>query len=70
MIKKLISLEEHEKEFWKRHNLTKAGASVPCGIACPRCNDELLADTTITLTSNPSQTPVYCSKCKWKGSIH
>lgn len=70
MPKKLKSLEDHEKEFWKNYNSTSGSTAVPCGIACPECNAELLADYTISLTSNPPQTPVHCPKCPYKGSIH
>lgn len=70
MLKKLKSLEEHEKKFWEKYKFAADNAMKPCGIACPKCNTELLADYTIQFTSNPPQTPVRCPKCGYRGSIH
>lgn len=67
---KLKTLEEHEKEFQENYISPDELRRKPCGIACPECGAELLADYTTVLTSNPPQTPVYCPKCGWKGSIH
>ena len=66
--KDLITLEEHEQSFWE--NYGPITTSSPCGIKCPKCGAELQANYSISLTSNPPQTPVYCPKCKWSGSIH
>ena len=70
MPKKLKSLKSHEKEFQERHKFIAYGIATPCGIACPKCKTELMADYTISLTSNPPQTPVHCPKCDYRGSIH
>ena len=70
MLKKLKSLEEHEKEFWKKFRFMGDNTATPCGIVCPKCNTELQANYTIQLTSNPPQTPVHCPKCNYRGSIH
>ena len=70
MPKSLKSLKDHEKDFWERFNFIADSKETPCGIACPKCNAELMANYTIMLTSNPPQTPVYCPKCGYRGSIH
>lgn len=63
------TITEHEDNFWKTFKPIDNTAQ-PCGIACDECGTELLADYSICLTSNPPQTPVYCPKCGWRGSIH
>ena len=70
MPKELKSLEDHEKDFWERFNFVIDSKGVACGIECPKCKAELMADYTKQLCSNPPQTPVWCPKCKWRGSIH
>lgn len=65
--RKLKSIEEHNSEKFRAFEILNSGT--PCGVACPECGAELLADYTISLTSNPPQTPVRCPKCGWNGSI-
>ena len=71
MAENLISMDEwndkKSQDMWRFQERMKAD---PTGIACPKCGAELFADRTITLTSNPPQTPVSCPKCGYNGSIY
>ena len=64
------TLQEHEDEFWKNWKDIDPMKPKRCNIACPKCGDELFADYSIALTSYPPQTPVFCEKCGYRGSIH
>ncbi len=64
--KRLISLEDHERSFWERHNAPKHYFN---GLECPKCGKELEDNPNIVLTSYPPQTPIFC-ECGFKGSRH
>ena len=67
--KKLVSLEEHNKQAMKQaveeQELAKA---YPSGIACPKCGMELVENRTYVMTSFPPQTPVKCKACGFQGT--
>ena len=62
------TLEEHEAEFWKRYNPTVVESK--CGIACPKCGEELLEERGMILLTDPPQTEIHCEACGWRGSKH
>ena len=67
-IKKLISLEDHNKRAmdttWTGMN---SPTPVPNGIECPQCKSELYdSNPNIVLTSLPPQKNVHCS-CGYSG---
>jgi len=61
------SLTDHNREALERFNRPP---ELRNGIACPKCGAELRDDWTRVLTSEPPQTPVFCSApgCGFKGS--
>lgn len=66
---KLKSLDEHNSNARKIHWKINDNSSRPTnGIACPKCGEELLdSNPMMTLTSNPPQKNVKCSKCDYVG---
>ena len=69
--KKLESLEEHDKRWLDKYfSFTQKRRNMPCGVACPKCGTELLADRTRLLLSFPPQTPIHCPKCNYSGSMY
>lgn len=62
------TLQEHEDKFWRDYN--DPNEPQKCGVSCPKCGEQLYADYSICLTSNPAQTPIFCKKCGYKGSMH
>lgn len=64
--KKLISLEEHNKERLEQHfDLNKPKLN---GLKCPKCGAPLYDPyPNVTLTSNPPQKNVECTKCNYAG---
>jgi len=68
MGKTLKTLEEHERRFWD--NYQPYNPVGKCGIACPKCGEELWADYGVCLASDPPQTPIFCKECDWRGSMH
>ena len=68
MAKELESLKEHNEGAREFHDMFN-NKSTPCGVACPKCGAELHADYTISLTSNPPQTPIHCIECDYRGSM-
>lgn len=63
----LESIEEHNNKIFREFEAINS--ETPCGVACPECGAELLADRSILLLSNPPQTPVRCPECGWRGNI-
>jgi len=61
------TLEEHNAEVFSRQ--LQHGQKVGLGIQCPNCEAELYnPEPGITLTSNPPQQYVACSKCDYRGT--
>lgn len=66
MSKKLISLEEHNKNILESHNSLKTN-----GIACPNCGNELHDPSPNTvLTTYPPKKNIKCSSCDYSGYIY
>ena len=65
---KLKTLDEHNAEYRAYHTAMYDNRSQRNGIACPKCQSELL-DTNpfMTLTSNPPQKNVHCDECGYVG---
>ncbi|NBP02825.1 MAG: hypothetical protein EBU90_22460 [Proteobacteria bacterium] len=62
-MKKLISLEEHNKI---KTQINETGGN---GIACPNCDSELFdSPNNIVLTSYPPQYLIICKNCNYKGT--
>lgn len=65
---KLKSLDKHNAESRKRQSGMNDNSPAFNGIACPKCGKELLdTNPMITLTSNPAQKNINCSKCDYVG---
>lgn len=68
MDKKLKNLDEHNSERSFRHWHITSNEPRLNGIACPKCGEELYdTNPMVTLTSNPPQKNVNCSKCDYVG---
>lgn len=63
MSKKLKSLEEHNKEFTEIY----ISRSIPNGIACPKCNNELYDTEDLVTLSFPPKRSIMCTKCNYTG---
>lgn len=64
--KQLISLEEHNNKNRNLH--IDSNESIPNGIACPKCGEELVdSNPNQTLLSYPPQKNIECIKCKYTG---
>ena len=63
------TLDEHDNERWEAYDaLRKKQESYANGIACPKCDEELLdSSPMMTLTSNPPKKDVHCPKCGYRG---
>lgn len=62
-MKKLISLEEHNKRA------TQPNETGGNGIACPNCGSELFDSVdSIVLTSMIPQYYIFCRECNYKGT--
>ena len=69
MPKELISLNQHNIERIGIHYYTNEQLPVRNGIECPNCGEELYdSHPDITLTSNPPQKNIHCSKCDYHGT--
>lgn len=65
MSDQLKTLEQYNKE---RFEALKASEKVrPNGIACPRCNSEMVDSGDSILTSLPPQMKVDCPACGYRG---
>ena len=71
MKKKLKSIKQHEKDFWKNYKepIVPKEESLS-GFECPECGAEMLINNMIILTSNPPQSRLRCPKCGKISSIH
>ena len=68
MPKKLITLEDHNKQTNERYMALNWCTAQPNGIACPECGEELVDnDPNIQLPTMPPQKNVSCLKCGYKG---
>lgn len=68
MDKKLKSLNEHDSERYHFHHTVNNDSQVLNGIACPKCNEELVdSDPMVTLTSYPPKKNIKCVKCDFVG---
>lgn len=62
------TLEEHNSQQLNAYWQLNSNAPVLNGISCPDCNEELYDSSPMTtLTSNPPQKNVNCSKCGYVG---
>ena len=61
----LPSLREHNSRVVAEY-LKSIGYPKPNGIACPKCEHELVDSTGETLLSCPAQTWVHCPACGHK----
>lgn len=62
--KKLISLEEHERNIRERDKVF-----LETGVFCPKCFDELLYSDDMIIMTMPSQRNVYCPCCQYRTKI-
>ncbi len=66
---KLISLEEHNAFILEQVRDPFNNEPRRCGVACPRCQKELLDVTPgMILLSDPPQKKVRCITCGWSGT--
>ena len=66
--KKLKSLDEHNSTANVFHSAWNQNAPRPNGIACPKCEEELMdSQPMMTLTSNPPKKDIHCPKCNYRG---
>jgi len=65
-MKTLKSLDDFNHE--RRQALQKDNELRPNGIACPKCNAELLDIPGQVLLSNPPKIPITCNACGYRGS--
>lgn len=66
--KKLVSWDQRDSV--RKHHQFSFPKYTPNGLECPKCKKELYDDQSITLTSNPPQTPVLClgDQCDFRSS--
>lgn len=66
-VNNLKSLKEFNSERYKHHE-SYSNIPRPNGIACPKCNLELLdSDPSTQLASNPPQKNIHCPSCDYVG---
>ena len=66
-VNNLKSLKEFNSERYKNHE-SYSNIPRPNGIACPKCNLELLdSDPSTQLASNPPQKNIHCPSCDYVG---
>ncbi len=67
-VKRLISLEEHNEIIRQSAHDPFCNESMPNGVACPDCGDELY-DTmpNMMLSMMPPKKHVHCRKCGYRG---
>lgn len=64
----LLNLNEYNESKSKWHAKFNSTEPIPNGIACPKCNAEMMdSDPQTILTSNPPQKRIHCSKCDYSG---
>lgn len=66
-MKKLKSLEQHNKETLDYMYQLNKPYPRPNGLACPKCGCELMDTDGNVLASHPPQRNVNCSKCDYRG---
>ncbi len=67
-MKQLKNLQTHNKQAAIIQHKLNDSSPILNGIACPKCGKELLdSNPMITLTSDPAQKNVHCSKCDYVG---
>lgn len=63
----LKSLEDFNKEARERYFKVNDNSPRPNGLACPKCESELLdSNPMIVLSSNPPQLNVHCPNCEYR----
>jgi predicted RNA-binding Zn-ribbon protein involved in translation (DUF1610 family) len=59
--------EQHNRERRQLHDMESPWRV--SGVACPQCGEELLVDTSMSLTSDPPQHRSKCPKCGHTGYL-
>lgn len=68
-MKKLKTLEEHNKLRFENYNQSIYGTPRKNGIECPECGEELLdSSPNLVLTSYPPKLDIHCEKCNYRGT--